>query len=111
VQKWRVGIRVDGSVYVILGDSTLQVVDHNNSTTLHGFPSANITNTMVMSTQTILTAEAGPMQVNLTFMNPVEVVFDYLVHAIWPLLTPFLSVQIGSNNQYLSHTFLSPQDR
>lgn len=49
--------------------------EKNNSTNYYSFPSANITNTVVMPTQTILTAEAGPIQVNLTFINPVEVRF------------------------------------
>jgi len=76
MRKWRVSVRVDGSLYIILGSSMgLVLRDLNNSTEYRGIPSANITNTVVMPTQTILTAEAGPMQVNLTFMNPVEVRF------------------------------------
>lgn len=40
---------------------------------------ATITNTVVTPTRTILTASAGPMQVNMTFLNPVEV---HLNHSI-----------------------------
>jgi len=75
MRKWRVGVRVDGNVYVILGTSSIMAAEKNNSTNYYSFPSANITNTVVMPTQTILTAEAGPIQVNLTFINPVEVRF------------------------------------
>jgi hypothetical protein len=53
----------------------MTVEDQNNSTMFHRIPAANITNTVVMPTRIILTAEAGPMEVNLTFMNPIEVRF------------------------------------
>ncbi|KAH9173560.1 hypothetical protein EDB89DRAFT_1850041 [Lactarius sanguifluus] len=32
----------------------------------------NLTNVAISPTQTMLTAEAGPMQINLTFLNPIE---------------------------------------
>jgi hypothetical protein len=79
MRQWRVIVRVDSSIYVILGPSFNLSVGFSpqNSTVpaYHEFPAANITNTVVMPTQIMLTAEAGPMQVNLTFMNPVEVRF------------------------------------
>ena len=56
-----VHVRVDNITYSFLGDATL--VDG----------SVNLTNVVISPTQTKLTAEAGPMQCNLTFLNPIEV--------------------------------------
>ncbi|KAI0267468.1 hypothetical protein BC834DRAFT_822339, partial [Gloeopeniophorella convolvens] len=53
-------VRVDGLTYSFLG-AVLGV----NAT-------ASLTNTLVTPTQTIVTAVAGPLQVNLTFLNPIE---------------------------------------
>ena len=33
----------------------------------------NVTDTVITPTQTVVAAQAGPMQVNLTFLNPIEV--------------------------------------
>ncbi|KAI9431946.1 hypothetical protein H4582DRAFT_1821981, partial [Lactarius indigo] len=52
--------RVDKSTYLFLGDAPTV-----NAT-------VNLTNVVVSPTQTKLTAEAGPMQFNLTFFNPIE---------------------------------------
>jgi hypothetical protein len=38
--------------------------------------SANVTNRVITPTQITLTAAAGPMHVNVTFFNPVEVHFE-----------------------------------
>ncbi|KAH8977116.1 hypothetical protein EDB86DRAFT_3250304 [Lactarius hatsudake] len=54
-------VRVDNSTYLLLGDA-LSVV---NTT-------VNLTSVVVSPTQTKLSAEAGPMQINLTFLNPIE---------------------------------------
>ena len=52
-------VRIDNITYSLLGYSI-------NVT-------SNLTNTVISPTQTQLTAEAGPMQFNLTFLNPIEV--------------------------------------
>ena len=56
-----VHLRVDNITYSFLG----------NSQRVNG--SVNLTNTVISPTQTKFTAEAGPMQFNLTFLNPIEV--------------------------------------
>ena len=56
-----VHVRVDNITYSFLGDSP----------SVNG--SVNLTNVVISPTQTKLTAEAGPMQFNLTFLNPIEV--------------------------------------
>ncbi|KAH9180830.1 hypothetical protein EDB89DRAFT_1840505 [Lactarius sanguifluus] len=53
-------VRVDNSTYLFLG----------NASTVN--TTVNLTNVAVSPTQTKLTAEAGPMQINLTFLNPIE---------------------------------------
>ncbi|KAH9052374.1 hypothetical protein EDB87DRAFT_1722946, partial [Lactarius vividus] len=53
-------VRVDNITYLFLG-----FADTVNAT-------VNLTSTVISPTQTKLTAEAGPMQVNLTFLNPIE---------------------------------------
>ncbi|KAH9996278.1 hypothetical protein BJV77DRAFT_942524 [Russula vinacea] len=58
---WSVLVRVDGLTYSFLGDERQAV----NGT-------VNLTNVAVTPTQTVVTARAGPMQVNLTFLNPIE---------------------------------------
>ena len=60
---WAVFVRVDDSTYSFLGASPVANL------------TATITNTMVTPTQTKVTAEAGGMQFNLTFLNPIEVRF------------------------------------
>ncbi|SRR6266702_1209014 len=56
-----VHVRVDNITYSFLGYSP----------SVNG--SVNLTNTIITPTQTKLTAQAGPMQFNLTFLNPIEV--------------------------------------
>ncbi|KAH8978269.1 hypothetical protein EDB83DRAFT_2243111, partial [Lactarius deliciosus] len=51
---------VDNITYLLLGNAT----DVNTT--------AKLINTVISPTQTKLTAEAGPMQINLTFLNPIE---------------------------------------
>ncbi|KAF8263273.1 hypothetical protein EI94DRAFT_1598265 [Lactarius quietus] len=55
-----VHVRVNNITYSFLGDSP----------SVNG--SVNLTNVVISPTQTKLTAEAGPMQFNLTFLNPIE---------------------------------------
>ena len=64
---WSVLARVDGVTYSVLG----HVLVVNNT--------ANLTNVVVTPTQTTVIAQAGPMQVNLTFLNPIEVRFHSFV--------------------------------
>jgi hypothetical protein len=66
---WSVLVRVDGITYSFLGGETLVV----NGT-------VNSTNIVVTPTKTMVTAQAGPMQVNLTFLNPIEVRFHSSVN-------------------------------
>ena len=54
-------VRVDNITYSLLGYPS-----HINVT-------SNLTNMVITPTQTQLTAEAGSMQFNLTFLNPIEV--------------------------------------
>ena len=54
-------VRVDNKAYSLLGNP----YPISNTT--------NLTNTVVTPTQTQITAEAGPMQFNLTYLNPIEV--------------------------------------
>src|SRR6266851_5758109 len=69
---------------------------------------ASVKNTVVTPTQVILIAVAGPMQVNLTILNPIEVYFDSL-DSFNSHLRTHLSQEIGSSNRFHSHTFLSLQ--
>ncbi|KAH9022174.1 hypothetical protein EDB85DRAFT_1871496 [Lactarius pseudohatsudake] len=55
-----VHVRVDNITYAFLGYSP----------SVNG--TVNLTNTVITPTQTKLTAQAGPMQFNLTFLNPIE---------------------------------------
>ena len=59
-------MRVDGVTYSVLGDARSSVV---NGT-------ANLTDIVITPTQTVVTSQVGPMQVNLTFLNPIEVRLD-----------------------------------
>jgi len=72
------------------------------------FSLASVKNTVVTPTQVILIAVAGPMQVNLTILNPIEVDFDS-PNSFNSHLRTHLSQEIGSSNQSHSHTFLSLQ--
>ncbi|KAH8980361.1 hypothetical protein EDB86DRAFT_3052194 [Lactarius hatsudake] len=53
-------VRVDNSTYLFLG----------NASTVN--TTVNLTTVVISPTQTKLIAEAGPMQINLTFLNPIE---------------------------------------
>ncbi|KAN0136895.1 protein of unknown function (DUF1793) domain containing protein [Lactarius tabidus] len=59
---WVVFVRIDGLTYIFLGDFP--------TSALNG--TANITDTVITPTQTVVVTQAGPMQVNLTFLNPIE---------------------------------------
>ncbi|KAH9035568.1 hypothetical protein EDB85DRAFT_869131 [Lactarius pseudohatsudake] len=54
-------VRVDNNTFLFLRDGFDPT-----------FTDVNLTNVAISPTQTILTAEAGPMQINLTFLNPIE---------------------------------------
>ena len=58
-------MRIDGLTYAFLGDVP------GASASLNG--TANVTDTVITPTQTVVIGQAGPMQVNLTFLNPIEV--------------------------------------
>jgi hypothetical protein len=62
---WSVLVRIDGLTYSLLGDVS------GASASLNG--TANVTDTIITPTQTVVVTQAGPMQVNLTFLNPIEV--------------------------------------
>ncbi|KAH9041442.1 hypothetical protein EDB84DRAFT_1267178 [Lactarius hengduanensis] len=53
-------VRVDTITYLFLG----------NASTVN--TTVNLTDVVISPTQTKLTADAGPMQINLTFLNPIE---------------------------------------
>ena len=61
-------MRVDGSAYSILGKPSYNFISQQLNVS-----DANVTNRVMTPTQITLTAQAGPMQVNVTFLNPVEV--------------------------------------
>jgi hypothetical protein len=75
---WVVFVRIDGLTYTFLGDFP--------SSALNG--TANVTDTVITPTQTVVAAQAGPMQVNLTFLNPIEVRI-HLMTLSSPLTPPF----------------------
>jgi hypothetical protein len=75
---WSVLVRIDGLTYSFLGDVP------GGSASLNG--TVNVTDTVITPTQTVVAAQAGPMQVNLTFLNPIEVRNHLL--ALLTLLTP-----------------------
>ncbi|CAL1707175.1 unnamed protein product [Somion occarium] len=57
---WQGLIRVDKQVYQWLGFSGLNP------------PVANLTNTQLTPTQTVISMQAGPMDINATFLSPIE---------------------------------------
>lgn len=59
-------MRVDNVTYSVVGSADLGVI---NGT-------ANLTDIVITPTQTLVTSQVGPMQVNLTFLNPIEVRLD-----------------------------------
>ena len=73
-------MRVDGTTYCILGQICNYYLSspYEGDTTLITVPlnPTNVTNRVITPTQITLTVEAGPMQVNVTFFNPVEVLFE-----------------------------------
>ena len=77
-------MRVDGAAYSILGKPSYSFISQQLNVS-----DANITNRVTTPTQIILTAQAGPMQVNVTFLNPVEVRCKFFdSRFIEPQLTP-----------------------
>ena len=68
----------------------------------------NLTSTVISPTQTKLTAEAGHMQFNLTFLNPIEVriwtIFRRFFYPLSPLLQPGDWVKQSIPFSYLSLT-------
>jgi len=56
-------VLVDGVLYSLLGG-----VESNGTTSL--------TDVVITPTQTVVISQVGPMQVNLTFLNPIEVRLD-----------------------------------
>jgi hypothetical protein len=94
---WSVLVRVDGLTYSFLGDVVPSL--HNGT--------VNVTNTVMTPTQTVVTARAGPMQVNLTFLSPIEVRF----HSCFTFniyICVILSLKIGSSNPSHSRICLLP---
>ncbi|KAH9171799.1 hypothetical protein EDB89DRAFT_2175033, partial [Lactarius sanguifluus] len=55
---WSVFVRIDGLTYSFLGGAVNATVD--------------ITDTVITPTKTVVSAQAGPMEFNLTFLNPIE---------------------------------------
>jgi hypothetical protein len=68
-----VHVRVDNITYSFLGSSNI----------VNG--SVNHTSMVITPTQTKLTAEAGPMQFNVTFLNPIEVHTKFVSFIIYLL--------------------------
>ncbi|KAH9063195.1 hypothetical protein EDB87DRAFT_1558516 [Lactarius vividus] len=62
---WSVLVRIDGLTYSFLGGVPGNAVASVNVT-------VNITETVITPTQTVISAQAGPMEFNLTFLNPIE---------------------------------------
>jgi hypothetical protein len=93
---WSVLVHVDSLTYRFLGAPE------------EPFVNVNVTDMVVTPTQTVISAQAGPMQVTLTFINPIEVRLEpsipFSIH-----LCIHYSLVIWSSNRYRSHTFLSLQ--
>ena len=98
-------MRVDGAAYSILGMPFDSLYEYQ----LNGSDAA-VTNTVMTPTQITLIAQAGPMQVNISFFNPVEVRSKHSNSLNLDSLSLF-SQGIGSSNQYLSHTSPFRQSR
>ncbi|KAF8491808.1 hypothetical protein F5888DRAFT_1619585 [Russula emetica] len=110
VLGWSVLVRVDNLTYWFLGDGRSYPY---NAT-------VNFTSIAVTPTQTVLTAQAGPMQVNLTFLNPIEpqdwvkqsIPFSYMAFTANSLDGASHAVQVYSdvsgewNSGNRSHTIL-----
>ena len=74
VLGWSVLVRVDGLTYSFLGDVPPNLVN--------GTVNLNSTFFAIGPTYTQLSGNAGPMQVNLTFLNPIEVCCHSFVTSI-----------------------------
>jgi len=95
---WSVLVRVDDLTYSFLG-SVLPSL-HNGT--------VNFTSITITPTQTVVAARAGPMQVNLTFLNPIEVRFHSSV--VFNVYTRIISSpKTGSSNPSHFRTWLSPR--
>ena len=81
---WAVLVRIDGLTYSFLGD---QPTSYLNGT-------VNVTDTVITPTQTVVAAQAGPMQVNLTFLNPIEV-RTHLTNSVIPTDNSFSARRLG----------------
>ncbi|KAH9021366.1 hypothetical protein EDB84DRAFT_1402960 [Lactarius hengduanensis] len=64
---WTVLLRVDGTIYTLIGD--YRGLD---GPVLALNYTMNVTDTIITPTQTLVAARAGPIQVNFTFLNPIE---------------------------------------
>jgi Domain of unknown function (DUF5127) len=98
-------VRVDGIAYSILGTPAEQLTGHQPNVS-----DANVTNRVVTPTQITLIAQAGPMQVNVSFLNPVEV-HSKLSNSLDLDSLSLFSQGIGSSNQCPSHTSPFRQSR
>lgn len=93
---WAGIIQVDNVAYKWLGADTVS-------------KTANLSGIQVTPTRTIYTIQAGPMDVIVTFLTPIEV--RCRVHRDALSLTILTSRQIGSDNQYpspMSQSTLAP---
>jgi hypothetical protein len=98
---WNVLVNIDSITYVVLGPK---------ETITEPFIYVNITDTTITPTQIVLTTQAGPMKINLTYLNPVEVRLQssipFIIH-----ISIFQSPVISSGNLYRFHTSQSLQHR
>ncbi|KAI9433022.1 hypothetical protein H4582DRAFT_2188478 [Lactarius indigo] len=62
---WSVFVRIDGLTYSFLGGDPGDTVASVNAT-------VDVTNIIITPTQTVVSAQAGLMEFNLTFLNPIE---------------------------------------
>jgi len=102
----------------VLGLSVLVRVDNNQTYSILGDVDPNLINGTVNGTRilagpssTILSGQAGPLQVNLTFLNPIEVRSRSSFHSFvnFNVYTRIiLSPKIGSSNLFHSRICLSP---
>ena len=95
---WSVLVRVDDLTYSFLGDVNPNLI---NGT-------VNSISFVVGPSSSILSGQTGPMLVNLTFLNPIEVRCHSFVH--FNVYIPIISSpKIGSSNPSHSRICLSPQ--
>ncbi|KAF8273701.1 hypothetical protein EI94DRAFT_1715629 [Lactarius quietus] len=91
---WAVFVRIDELTYSFLGDEPLTSMNP-----------VNVTDMVITPTQTVVAAQAGPMQVNLTFLNPIEprdwikqsIPFSYLAFSAQSLDGAAHNVQVYSD--------------